>query len=356
MRLRHRRILPRFVFSFTVRRSRDLPHRSTPLVPHIALPGETISSATVVSRPGGKGANQAASIARAGGRVSLVGAVGQDGGWVKDAVAAHGVDVHLVNQVEGTLTGRAIVQVTPEGENAIVLFPGANHSAVVKRECGVQDLMGNLTGPSPRHILLQNEIDFEATLNYIQHALATQVWIFNPSPVPSPAQVSRIPWGRIDWLIVNVHEAGQLFARISFEDPSMTGSNGNLPAEWLDLSIPQETLYTLHRLTSLSILSRTSVICTLGSLGVVGLSREGHLADESTASEYPKMLAPVYVPAVALREVRDSTGAGDCFTGYFVAGLMRLWDENERPKRVGEREALEALLKECCQVRYSSCE
>ena len=112
-------------------------------------PGETISSTQFERRAGGKGANQAAAVARAGGIVSLVGAVGEDGIWVTRDLEAMGVDVTNVSVVQvcpapgrhlsqgfedaervfsfiladdnrfQKPTGRAVIQLTPTGENCI---------------------------------------------------------------------------------------------------------------------------------------------------------------------------------------------------------------------------------------------
>lgn len=66
------------------------------LVPKMVSPGETLSSTAYSRRGGGKGANQAVAVARAGGEVALVGAVGSDGVWLKDELGRAGVDVEGV--------------------------------------------------------------------------------------------------------------------------------------------------------------------------------------------------------------------------------------------------------------------
>lgn len=63
-------------------------------------PGETISSSSLFKRSGGKGANQAVAVAKAGGAVSLVGAIGPDGASVKDNIAQFGVDVQGIELVQ----------------------------------------------------------------------------------------------------------------------------------------------------------------------------------------------------------------------------------------------------------------
>ncbi len=71
------------------------------LVLHIVRPGETISSFSHESRVGGKGANQAVAIVRAGGKATLCGTIGSDGLWLKDRLEEWGVDVDklLVSEV-----------------------------------------------------------------------------------------------------------------------------------------------------------------------------------------------------------------------------------------------------------------
>ncbi len=93
-------------------------------------PGETLTDATFERIPGGKGANQALAAARLGADVSLVGAVGEDP-FADEALAlllAGGVDLAGVRHVEAP-TGVALILVGDDGENAIVVAPGANRAA-----------------------------------------------------------------------------------------------------------------------------------------------------------------------------------------------------------------------------------
>jgi ribokinase len=89
--------------------------------------GETITATSYDEVFGGKGANQAVAAARLGASVRMVGAVGSDrvSSPARDALAAEGVDVSEVFHV-GTDTGRALIFVADDGENEIVIFPGAN--------------------------------------------------------------------------------------------------------------------------------------------------------------------------------------------------------------------------------------
>ena len=74
----------------------------------IVRPGETISSASLSRRAGGKGANQAAAVAKAGGIVILVGAIGQDGVWAKDQLKNFGVEVDTITTVDVSCTARKL--------------------------------------------------------------------------------------------------------------------------------------------------------------------------------------------------------------------------------------------------------
>lgn len=69
-------------------------------VKSISRPGETISSSGFESRPGGKGANQAVAIAKAGGSVDFIGIIGPNGKWLVDELRSHGVDVDRMVIVE----------------------------------------------------------------------------------------------------------------------------------------------------------------------------------------------------------------------------------------------------------------
>jgi ribokinase len=93
-------------------------------------PGETLTGATFERVPGGKGANQALAAARLGGAVALVGAVGDDP-FADEALALlaeGGVDLGGVRRV-GEPTGVALIVVGADGENQIVVAPGANAAA-----------------------------------------------------------------------------------------------------------------------------------------------------------------------------------------------------------------------------------
>ena len=96
-------------------------------IDHRPAPGETVLGSDVVVTPGGKGANQAVAAGRLGGDVAFVGCVGDDehGRLLRDSLTGAGVDVTALRTVDAP-SGMAVIMVTPDGENSIVVAPGAN--------------------------------------------------------------------------------------------------------------------------------------------------------------------------------------------------------------------------------------
>lgn len=88
--------------------ARAFPQQKNRLCPyaveHVVRPGQTISSTKFERRGGGKGANQAVAIARAGGAVSIVGAVGEDGAWVVRDLEGYGVSTANISVVQVCLS------------------------------------------------------------------------------------------------------------------------------------------------------------------------------------------------------------------------------------------------------------
>ena len=328
--------------------------------------GETISSHAYETRVGGKGANQAIAIVRAGGTVQFYGIIGRDGIWIRDSMMKCGIDVGgiIVSDVSGPSfvafysddyyqepTGRAIIQVNDEtGENSIgkpciyppryrstpimvvsflllVLFPGANHTKLHEAQ-----FVKNSEGwfPETTHLLLQNEIHLESTHYALLNAKNATV-ILNPSPLPSASEIREFPWHKVDWLVVNETEAEGLYL-------SMMGTEGS-PSP----SAPTREVLIL--LSAQPLFKETNIVCTLGADGVLAFIPRFH---RPSTHEAPPSF--IYLPAAKLRgEIRDSTGAGDCFTGYFVQGLMEFGPRAVVGKDIKELD-FTRLLKRCVYV------
>jgi len=146
------------------------------------------------------------------------------------------------------------------------------------------------------------------------HALGI-VTIMNPSPLPTTEQTREFPWGKLTWLIVNEGEAGDLLTSVG--EPRTTGA--------MELVLPdgttgdQTAIRSAHaigsKLASHPTFKGTNIICTLGSVGLVAFVSLAQGTGKSA----------LYIPTAKLDgPVVDTTGAGDCFTGYFVSGLMSM--------------------------------
>ncbi len=95
---------------------------------HIPVTGETILAGDISKVPGGKGANQAYSIAKLGGIVSMLGAVGKDdsGKYILNNLMSVGVDTSRIRKYDGINSGTAWIIVDRKGNNSITVIPGAN--------------------------------------------------------------------------------------------------------------------------------------------------------------------------------------------------------------------------------------
>lgn len=241
----------------------------------------------------------------------------------------------------------------------VVLFAGANHSDAheVQKEAlaSSSSSSGSVWFPGATHLLLQNEIAFRSTITSLERAKSEGLCtIFNPSPMPSPAQIREVPWEKVDWLLINEGEGQALWLSLAAAaDATTVGSEvehahvfGVTPEGEMgrDAAV-RSAKEVIGRLVGLhEAFGRMNVVYTLGGEGVLAYVPSLKEGGEGLGEE-----CMVYVPAATLRGVeRDTTGAGDCFTGYFVAGLMGL-SGNMR------REDVVKLLAKCNQVNCRFC-
>jgi ribokinase len=170
-------------------------------VAHIPQPGETILASDLAVAAGGKGANQALAAARAGAPAAIIGAIGDDpdGALVRRVITDGSVDTRHVHVISGAQTGRALITVDADGENTIVVSPGAN--SLLTRDdvdTGLRDLRaGDL-------VLLQLETP-EPLVRYAMRTAADAgaVVILNAAPVPTSIDGLL---DDVDILVVNDHE------------------------------------------------------------------------------------------------------------------------------------------------------
>lgn len=240
-------------------------------------PGETVPGTDLVESAGGKGANQAAAAARLGARTALLAKVGDDafGELLLDAQRAAGTELRHVLVEPGARTGTAMIVVGPDGDNQIVVSPGANARLSATDVRAARDVVA-----AARVVSLQWEVPEETVAAAVAVAGETGARVvLNPSPVPDALRAELL--AAADPLVVNEHEAQRL-----------SGASDGDPAEWA---------------RALRARGARSVAVTLGGEGALVLDGDGD---------------PVRIPGVRV-EVVDTTGAGDAFTGALAARLAR---------------------------------
>ncbi|MDQ8703575.1 ribokinase [Streptomyces sp. LHD-70] len=240
-------------------------------VPHHPVPGETVLGGDIVQHPGGKGANQAVAAARLGGDVAFVGRVGDDDAAdvLVGAARAQGVDTSHILRTESVPTGRALIAVNPDGENSIIVSPGAN-SRLTAADC--EKAAGPLA--AAKVTVLQQEVP--DTANHAAARLAGGLVLYNPAPAVEGA----VPPSKVDLLVPNRTELAAL--------------TGTPEARTID-----EIIAAARKLTGAG-----AVVVTLGGDGVLLL--------EGTSS--------LHIPAFRVTPT-DTTGAGDSFCGALAVAL-----------------------------------
>lgn len=239
-------------------------------------PGETVLGTDLVESAGGKGANQAAAAARLGARTALLARVSDDafGQLLLEAQHAAGTELRHVLVEKGARTGTAMIVVGPDGDNTIVVSPGANARLSPADVRAAREVVA-----ASAVVSLQLEIAPETVRTAVETAAecGTRV-VLNPSPAPETLDARLLT--AADPLVVNEHEAALL-----------SGLTAGTPAD---------------QARALRERGARSVVITLGG--------EGALVVDAGA--------PVHVPGVKVEAV-DTTGAGDAFTGALALRLAR---------------------------------
>ncbi|MEU0686120.1 ribokinase [Streptomyces uncialis] len=237
------------------------------------LPGETVRGGDLAVHPGGKGANQAVAAARLGGRVTLLARVGDDshGELLTRTLREAGVDLPGLAYGDRP-TGTALIVVGPDGDNSIVVSPGAN---ALLSPADIAEQRERLA--AARVLSLQLEIPLDTVAAAVRAAGPTTRVVLNPSP---PTDLPAEVLARCDPLVLNQHEARHLLGRDS---------------------APEEAAAAL--------LARgpRSVVLTLGAEGALVAEGEG------TTTRVPGEKVTVV----------DTTGAGDAFTAALAWRLSQ---------------------------------
>ena len=240
--------------------------------PRFPQPGETISGGDLLTIPGGKGANQAVAAARQGTHVAMVGRVGKDNfaPFLIENLNVNNVNAAHVAQ-DNAATGTAIIIVDENGQNSIVLSPGAN---------GKVDFHDIDSAPDAKILLLQFEIPMDSVLHAAKRykTKGTTV-ILNPAPA---RQIPEELLTLIDILVPNESELALL-----------TGM--------------QVTDMKSAEIAAQEILKRgvKTVIVTMGSKGALVVT-----GTQVTHVDTYKV------------DVVDTTAAGDAFIGGFASAML----------------------------------
>jgi ribokinase len=252
-------------------------------VPHLVRPGETLASTSLSQVLGGKGANQSLALARAGGNVAHWGRLGESDRWALTPLGDAGVDVDDVELTDGA-SGHALIQVDNAGENAIILYAGANHGF---DETRLKTLVDSAHAGS--WVLMQNECNASESMLRLAADGGLSI-AFNPAPLS--ADVADLPLELCQLLFLNRGEAAALVER-----PETADVDTLLDA--LAARLPE-----------------VEIVLTLGGDGVC------HQYQGSR----------VTMAAHAVKAI-DTTAAGDTFIGYFMAARQR-GDEIEQALRL----------------------
>ncbi|HEU5300125.1 MAG TPA: ribokinase [bacterium] len=158
--------------------------------PRLPERGETVTGGAFATFPGGKGANQAVAAARLGGRVTMVGATGDDafGRQLRDGLARDRIDTAHVAVIAGDASGVALITVDPRGQNTIVVAPGANWRLTPQHVEAARDAIAG-----SRVLLLQLEVPIEGVTRAaeIAHEAGALV-VLDPAPAPAAPLPDRL--------------------------------------------------------------------------------------------------------------------------------------------------------------------
>lgn len=239
--------------------------------------GETIIGREFQLVPGGKGGNQASAIGKLGGNVSFISACGHDyyGNILLKSLKENGVDVKNISRI-GDTTGVAAITIEGDGDNRIIVIPGANGKITPEI---IDEYRKDIQ--EARVVLLQMEIPLETVLHTIELAyhFKTEV-ILDPAPAqPLPEEMYR----KISYILPNEGELNQLTA----------GFN---------LTTREE------RVKKLLESGVGAVLVTAGENGIFYYTGDGQK----------------HYPAIKV-DVVDTTAAGDAFAGAFAFGLQQGW-------------------------------
>jgi ribokinase len=266
-------------------------------------PGETLVSNDFGIFQGGKGANQAIALAKLDIPTLMLGKVGKDilSNLALSSLKESGVDTTGISKSQKSSTGSASIWVNAQGQNSIVIYPGANGEVyedfIIQHEKFFDDASWLLT---------QFEVPLKSILLALKlakkHGLKT---VMDPAPVKKFS--NNHIWGLVDYLLPN-------------------------EIELKELTHTEDVLKGIHILKSRGV---KEIIVKLGKQGAV-YEDEGKL---------------LFFPAVPIEQVVDTTGAGDCFVAGFLHGMIQ-WGDIPQAIKIGNLTASYSIQKKGAAISF----
>ncbi|MBE3583967.1 MAG: ribokinase [Limnochordaceae bacterium] len=260
-------------------------------VQHAPEAGETVLGSSLQRFPGGKGANQAVAAARLGASVTFLGNVGQDaaGDQLVQHLNEEGICTTAIGRCPDAPTGTAWIVVEDNGQNRIIVVPGANHALSPAQVEAAAEWFA-----WAQIVLIQLEIPLPTVTTALRVAAQHHCRVLlNPAPAPSGELLARYVhdwWPLVDLLVPNEPEALAL-ASAAVPGLESAGVKGEVAAA-AATSLLQQGVHQL--------------VITAGEQGAL-------VADRSFST---------WVPAFPVRVV-DTTAAGDAFCGGLAVALTR---------------------------------
>ena len=242
-------------------------------VDSIPTVGQTVLGGDLKRIPGGKGANQAVAASRLGKSVAMIGRIGDDenGKFLQANLEDNGVNTEHLLKTPDIPTGVALISVQDDGDNAIVVSPGANG------ELSSEDIAEASPIARGQVVLLQAEIPIETVVAAARAAEGTVIW--NPAPAPSES----VPLELLDLVDVLIPNQTEL---------ELLGGNRKV-----------DTLESISEMAKTFPCSST--IVTLGERGALVVANN----------------EAVHIPAPTISPL-DTTGAGDSFCAAIATSLV----------------------------------
>ena len=250
-------------------------------------PGETISSIRYNIKIGGKGLNQSVGISKAGRKIYHAGIINKDDTFILDKLKKWNINCENI-LLSNNSTGHAIIQVDKKGENSIIIHGGANHDVDIKF---IKSVLSKFD--SGDILVLQNEINSIKEIIDRAHHKRMKI-VFNPAPFNN--EILSYDLNKISTLILNQTE-GEALSKEKKTDDILKFLNSKF--------------------------NNTEIILTLGEKG----------------SLYSFKDELVKIKAHKLNTV-DTTGAGDTFIGYYVAGIASKMNKKDNLNRASEAAAI----------------